>query len=310
MNSAAVETACGARRRFLAGLTAGAGLGLLAATPLAALARDAGEEDLETRVNEYVRGLRRRGTIPDDERTSWSVYDFTGREKLVSINEDVPRQAASMIKPFVAQAFFYLVRDSGGRFRYTHRDRRRMEAMIRRSSNSATNRLIARIGRHLGGSGPAEIETILKRNAPGIFRQTRVVETIPPGGRTYRNRASAHDYSRFLYATWHESLPYSAEIKDLMSLPNNDRIYHGVPSIPAPAAVYDKTGTTARLCGNMGIIEVPGRNGRSYPYTLIGIIEKDTRARNLTHWTASRGRVIRNVSAMVYGEMKRRYRLG
>ena len=50
----------------------------------------------------------------------------------------------------------------------------------------------------------------------------------------------------------------------------------------------------------MGILNVRGRDGKRYPYTLIGIIEKQQRARNYTTWIRSRSDVIRNVSSIVY----------
>ena len=245
-------------------------------------------------MNAHIAELRRRRVLTPEEITAWSVYDFVTRRKLVSINEDRPMQAASMIKPFVVLAFFYEASKNNSRLAYTTSVRRTAEAMIRDSNNAATNRLMAQLG------GPGAVQRILKKNAPGIFRETRIVEHIPPGGRSYRNLASAHDYSRFLYALWHDRVPGAREIKRLMSLPNKDRIYTGARRVPAGTAVYDKTGSTARLCGNMGILVPKGRGGRQYPYTFIGIIQKGRRARNYSHWVTSRGNIIRGVSDLVY----------
>jgi beta-lactamase class A len=254
--------------------------------------------------------MRRQGLIRPEEKTSWSVYDFTTGQKLVAINEDIPRQAASMIKPFVAQAYFYKLDDSNGRMRYTKDVRNTMERMIRRSSNSATNRIMSIVSRNERNRGAKDVERVLKANAPGIFRETKIVEKIPPNGRTYRNLASAHDYSRFLYALWHDRMPYADELRKIMSLPNRDRIYHGVRSIPRGVKVYDKTGSTACLCGNMGIIEAPGRSGgRRYPYTFVGIIERPSRAKNYGSWITRRSNAIRAVSNLVYLDMKERHRL-
>jgi len=133
------------------------------------------------------------------------------------------------------------------------------------------------------------------------------VESIPANGRTYRNQASAHDYSRFLYALWHDRLPFAEELREIMSLPNPDRIYQGVDSIPRTAKVYDKTGSTARLCGNMGIIEVPGIGGLHYPYTFISIIERPSRVRHYERWITRRSDAIRAVSELVYQDMKQRH---
>jgi beta-lactamase class A len=264
---------------------------------------------LQREVAQLVGQLRRRGLIHAGEKTSWSVYDFTTHTKLVSINEDTPRQAASMIKPFVAQAFFFQAHDSPGKVRYTRRVRHTMERMICHSNNRATNHLIELISRNAANGGPRDVERVLKHHAPGIFRQTRIVEEIPDDGRTYRNQASAHDYSRFLYALWNERLPYADELQELMALPNRDRIASGVKAVPASAEVYDKTGSTARLCGDMGIVEAPGRDGRNYPYTFVGIIERPTRAKNYGRWITRRSNAIREVSNLVYLHMKRRHNL-
>ncbi|MCP4351687.1 MAG: serine hydrolase [Desulfobacterales bacterium] len=259
---------------------------------------------LERKIEEHIKKLRKKGQISSDEHTAWSVYDFTLGEKLVSINENIPYQSASMIKPFVALAFFTKLKENSKKYSYTRRRRRRMEAMIRRSSNPSTNYFINMVSR-----SPSGVEKYLKRKYPHIFQNTMIVEQIPADGRTYRNKASARDYSRFLYALWNDQLPYSKEIKRLMRLPNRDRICRGAKKIPPGTMVYDKTGTTARLCGNMGIVVARGKNGKKYPYTLVGIIDKDDRAKNYYKWKTSRSRVIREVSDIVYTELKKTHNL-
>ncbi len=248
--------------------------------------------DLEAAVEDYIKRLRQEGKIAPDERTGWSVYDFTTGEKLVTINEDEQFQTASLVKPFIAVAFFHKVEQ--GELVYGSDSRRHLELMIQHSNNAATNWVMRQVG------GPQAVERILKRNYPGIFRGTQLVEYIPPNGRTYRNKASLHDYSRFLYAVWKEDIAGAREIKRLMALPGPDRIYMGVPGVPQDTQVYNKTGSTARLCGDMGILNVKGQDGRRYPYTVIGIIEKEQSAPNYTTWIRSRGEVIRNVSSIIY----------
>jgi beta-lactamase class A len=268
-----------------------------------------GPRSLQTEILRLLTRLRREGLLHAGEWMSWSVYDFTTRTKLVAINEDVPRQAASMIKTFVAQASFFTVEDSKGRLRYTRKIRHTMERMICHSNNRSADRIIELVSRHEGNRGPRDVERVLKKHAPGIFRQTRIVEEIPLNGRTYRNLASAHDYSRFLYALWNERLPYADELRTLMGLPNRDRISYGVKAVPDSAEVYDKTGSTARLCGDMGIIEAPGRDGKTYPYIFVGIIERRSRAENYGRWITRRSNVIREVSNLVYLHMKERHNL-
>lgn len=293
------------RRTFLAALAA-TSAGLLSGVP--SYARAAIDSPLERQVEDLVKRLRRAGLIHSSERTSWSVYDFSSGKKLVSINEETPRQAASMIKPFVSQAFFYQAQRLR-RVRYTDEVRHHMELMIQRSSNSATNWLIERVSANRHQRGARDVEAELKSHAPGVFQQTRIIEKIPPGGGTYANMASARDYSRFLYAIWNNRLPYSAEQRRLMSLPNHDRIVRRVPDIPAPLCVCDKTGSTAKLCGNMGIIELRDQRGRRRAYTMIGIIERSSRAQNYGSWITARSNVIRKVSNLVYLHMKDRYHL-
>jgi beta-lactamase class A len=295
------------RRDFLGALAAtSAGL-LLGAPSFAAAGPRRGS--LQGQVVDLVQRLRREGAISAEERTSWCVYDFSAKKKLVSINEDSPRQAASMIKPFVAQAYFFLAEDSPRKVRYTSDVRSTMERMIRKSSNTATNEIIDLVSRYRSHKGPKDVEAVLKGQAPKIFQQTRIVEKIPAGGKTYRNLASAHDYSRFLWALWNDRLPYSQELRSIMALPNHDRISKGVASMPERVRVYDKTGSTAQLCGNMGIIEAQDARGRRYPYTFVGIIERPNSTRSYGSWITRRSNAIRTVSNLVYLDMRERYRL-
>lgn len=256
--------------------------------------------NLEVAVEKYIKRLRREGNIASDERTGWSVYDFTTGEKLVTINEDLQFQAASLIKPFIAAAFFQKAKQ--GDLVYGRKSRKHMRRMIQRSNNASTNWVMRKVG------GPKSVERILKRHYPRIFKDTRIVEYIPPGGRTYRNKASIHDYSRFLYALWKQKIAGAKEIKRMMSLTASNRITGA--QIPKGTDVFNKTGSTARLCGDMGILIVKGRDGESYPYTLIGIIEKQQSARNYTSWIRARSKVIRNVSNIVYKGIAQHHDIG
>jgi beta-lactamase class A len=255
--------------------------------------------DLEAAVETYIKDLRRKGRISKDERTGWSVYDFTTGEKLVTINEESQFQAASLIKPVIAAAFFHRVKKK--ELIYGPKSRRHMERMIHYSNNPSTNWVMRQVG------GPRAVQRILEHNYPGIFRATSIVEYIPAGGKTYRNKATARDYSRFLYALWKGKIAGAREIKRLMSLPGPDRIYTGAESVPVGTRVLNKTGSTARLCADMGILNVRGPDGTRYPYTLIGIIEKQDRASNYSAWIRSRAEVIRDVSDIVYQGIAHRH---
>lgn len=255
---------------------------------------------LERSIEQYIKILRRRKKISSDEQTAWLIYDITNNRTLVDINIDKSLQAASMIKPFVALAFFIKVKD--GELIYGPRSRRKMEAMIQHSDNKATNWLMRYIG------GPEAVEKTLKGYSREIFKRTKILEYIPANGRTYRNRAAPRDYGNFLDALWNHKLIYGKEIRRLMALPNRDRIYQGT-SIPHGTLVLDKTGTTARLCGDMGILAPKSKNGRRYPYIFVGIIEKKRRTRDYGSWMSKRGNVIRKVSDLVYNKLKKEHRL-
>jgi beta-lactamase class A len=264
--------------------------------------RNAKVRDLESVVSRYIKGLRRQGRLAADERTGWSVFDFTTGQKLVTINEDVQFQAASLIKPFIAAAYFH--RANRGDFIYGTKSRYHMRRMIHASNNYSTNWVMRQAG------GPRAVQRILRVHYPGIFRDTKIVEYIPAGGQTYRNKASVHDYSRFLYALWKKTIPGASEIRRLMALPGSDRIVTGVDDIPQGTKVYNKTGSTARLCGDMGILTVKGPNGRIYPYTIVGLIEKRRRAGDYTSWIRSRANIIRDVSGIVYKGIERHHAFG
>jgi beta-lactamase class A len=258
------------------------------------------DSKLEHSIENYIRDLRKKGRIAGDESTGWMVYDLEKNESILDINADKQFQAASMIKPFVALAFFHQV--NIGKLKYGPQSRRQLEAMIQRSSNSATNWVMRQVG------GPAQCNAILKHNYSQIFQKTKIKEYIPAGGRTYLNSASPSDYVRFLQALWNKKLPEDKEIKRLMALPGRDRIYNGTP-IPKGTLVYNKTGSTGHLCGDMGILVPKTRQGGRFPYIIVGIIERRSKASDYGQWMHSRSRIIREVSALVYEEMKKANRL-
>jgi beta-lactamase class A len=254
----------------------------------------------ERSIEDYIDKLRRNGKIANDESTGWMVYDLEKDTPIININADQEFQAASMIKPFVALAFFHEVKQ--GKFPYGSKGKANMIAMIQRSNNSATNWVMKQVG------GPARCEEILKKHYGQIFKKTEIKEYIPAGGRTYLNSAPPSDYVRFLRALWNKELPYGKEIRRLMALPGRDRLYHGT-TIPKGTLVYNKTGSTAHLCGDMGILVPKTKNGGSYPYALVGIIERRSRASDYGQWMKSRSNVIREVSTLIYEQLKRDHQL-
>lgn len=265
------------------------------------LPRRARWNQLKSDINDYIQEQRRGGRVARDEVTSWLVYDLKNDRLLASIHEDKRRQCASMVKPLVALAFFHEA--AQGRMIYGPRSNEKFTAMIQHSDNNATNWAFQQLG------GPGRVQRILTRNYPRIFQNIEIVEDIAAGGRTYQNRASAGDYCRFLQALWHDELPHSGELKRLMNLPGRDRLYYGAPSIPVGTEVYNKTGSTSRLCGDMGILVARDRRGGRFPYIMVGIIEKGRRADNYSSWIYSRSKIIRAVSNLTYDALKEPFHL-
>ncbi len=256
---------------------------------------------LEAKIEQYIRSLRSSGKLQSYEKTAWSVYDLQNGKQIVSINEDTPLQAASMIKPYLALAFFHRVEERT--MLYGDTSRKHMEAMIQHSNNESTNWVMKQVG------GPTAVQTLLKTHYPDLCRQMKIVEYIPEGGKTYRNLASARDYSAFLQALWKGSLPGSKEILRIMALPGRDRLFTGARSIPEGTHVYNKTGSTAMCCGDMGILNARCRNGKRSAYTVIGIIECTRPSSSYSTWISARANMIREVSNLVYEDMKVRCKL-
>ena len=257
---------------------------------------------LEGRIENQIKALRSKGVLRGDERTAWLVYDFTDGQELANINGKTPLQAASMIKPYLALALFHEVK--AGRLEYGTTARRHVELMIQKSNNDSTNWVMRQTG------GPAATEALLKRYYPELCQNISLVEYIPEGGKTYRNRGSASDYARFLHALWYKQLPMSEEMLRTMALPGIDRLYTDVKSVPEGTRVYNKTGSTAMCCGDMGILVARGKDGRTYPYVVVGIIESGKRnTSNYSSWISRRADVIREISNLVYLDMKQRHPL-
>lgn len=251
----------------------------------------------EARIDLYLKHLRDTGGIKKDERTAWAIYDLTDNAKLAGVNEDMLLQTASLVKPFVALAYFHEV--SLGRQQYTAAAKKHMEEMIRDSDNASADWFMRLLG------GPAAVERLLKLNYGGMLHDLDLVEYIPRNGHTYRNKASVRDYTAFLNALWNDTLPSAAEIKRVMCLTKRNRLSTG--GVPQSTEVYDKTGTTSHLCGDMGILVALRDDGKRFPYIVIGLIQKTSPASRYFSWMHNRGDIIRHVSAMAYEEMALRH---
>ena len=254
------------------------------------------DSNLEANIDQYIKGLRHRGRLENTDRTSFVVYDVTQQKKVVSINEDRTMMAASLIKNFIMLAYFHEVKHK--RLQHTSQNRSHLRQMIQKSANTSTNYFIRLLG------GPRSVDRILKRNYP-YFKQTRIVEYIPNGGRTYRNTTSAHELNKFYNQLWLENLPYSNKMKHYLGLPNGDRI-HDKTCIPSNVRVYHKTGTVYGLVADSGILAIIDSQGKQRVYIFTGMIEDKTKTnrRNRSEryrlWVQRRSDTLRRVSEAVY----------
>lgn len=264
-------------------------------------ARYDGRASLQSLVNRRVQEHRSAGRVSSVERTAWLVHDLVADRTLCAIHADEPYQAASMIKPFVALAFFHLV--NKGKLAYGDASRVHLERMIRDSSNPSTNWFIQQVG------GPSTCQALLRKHYGAICADVEIVEYIPSSGCTYRNRASARDHARLLTAMWRDELPYARELRRVMNLPGPDRLYFNVPDIPAGTEVYNKTGTTAMCLGDMGVLVARTKAGQRVPYIVVGVIERADRTSRYTSWSQVRANVVRDVSGLVYRYLRDVYDL-
>ena len=254
------------------------------------------DSPLEAGIDRYIKSNRYRGRLASTDRTSFVVYDISKGKKVVSINEDQPMMAASLIKNFVMLVYFHEVRQ--GRLRHTNQNRRHLKNMIQRSYNTSTNYFIRLLG------GPNRVNQLLKWNYP-YFEHTRIVEYIPNGGRTYRNMTSAHDMNRFYNQLWLGRLPHSPKMKHYLRLPKGDRLYDKT-CIPRGVHVYNKTGTVYGMVGDSGILVITDPKGKQRAYILTGIIEDRTkinlrnRFQSFGSWVSRRTEILRSVSEGVY----------
>ncbi len=254
------------------------------------------DSQLEADFEHYIKSQRRRKRLSASDRTSFVVYDISKNRKLVSINEDRQMMAASIIKNFVMLAYFHEVKY--GRQRHTDHNRGRLRAMIWKSSNPSTNYFIRLLG------GPARVNRILKTNYPS-FKHTRIVEYIPPSGRTYKNMTSARDLNTFFLRLWQDRLPHSDKMKWYFKLKNGDYIFKQT-YIPAYVEVYNKTGTVYGLVGDGGVLVLKDPQGRPRPYIFIGLMEDRTKTDRRNRWQSfhdwknRRANILRRLSEKAY----------
>jgi beta-lactamase class A len=267
-----------------------------------------GNKDLEDKIESFVGKLRAKKVLKRDDETSIYVYDIKKNYVPCSINIDNQRMAASLIKPYVMAAAFDKLERTRGRFSGSLK--RNIELMIKRSDNHATNRVIKYVG------GVDAVQSYINRT--GLFSQTKVVETIPGGGRTYKNKTSAHDLNILLNQIYRGNLvSKEASFKMLEILDGYsgriEKVYGRRANI---AGFAGKTGFVYGLNGESTIVDYKFKNEQIRPIIFTAMVENkkgpDLSLKRDPLWGETRSKVIRGIFDIVAehyrSELSERYR--
>ncbi len=169
--------------------------------------------------------------------------------------------------------------------------------MITVSHNESTNSLIRLTGEGNVRRGLERINATIRKYG---FRDTYLVEAIPEGGRTYRNRTSAHDMSQFFRRIYKRSLispNYSQKMIDVL-LNNKVHRIETTVLVQAGVPVADKTGYVRGTNGDCGIVFLRNVNRQASDYVVSIIIENPHKPKD--GWGRQKTEVIRHLSNLIY----------
>ena len=256
------------------------------------------EGKLEDKVKAKMRARLRKG-----ESCAFYVYNLKTGVVELALNANTPMQQASMVKTQVVGAFLDKADNSTkDSVKYDADAKGHARRSIQKSNNTSTNWLFSHAG------GVKAVASWVKK-FPTVFKRTSIVENIPGGGQTYRNKASAADHGRELAALWNGKLPNAKEVLRLMNLPKRDRINDGVASVPAGTVTYNKTGTTGKVVADKGILVAKNKDGETVPYVIVGIVQRTNKKGDYKAWMHRGGDAIRAASDIIYRHLKTKYDL-
>lgn len=270
---------------------------------------------LEAGVQDYMEEAYQRGAISREDQLFMVVQDLHSGELLVSIRPRRHVKAASMIKVPILQA--YMMKLYRGQIEHSASNEKHLENMIRLSSNYSTNAVLKRLG------GPNAVQTLL--DEARMYRELRLVEYIPQGGRTYRNQVSAGDLNQLFVRIWSgrglgpgfselENRAASRKMLDYLGMGSdhrvNDRLKDGTCYAENDQVkLWDKTGFVKGVNGNAGIVEIDTPHGRR-AYSVVLILERANYQSidgNAVEWSSSISEQMRRISEMVYAHFNLEY---
>lgn len=260
---------------------------------------------LETAIKRYIRALRRCRQLKRGERVYVLVYDHSGC-KVVAIRQKSSFSAASLIKLYVMWAVYQRAHRKSPTTKGKHSSQAfpkditmAIGDMMQISDNRATNHLIRE---YLGGGksrkGLKEINRLLRQHH---MKRSKLVELIPKGGRTYRNKTSAADLHRFLLLLKKRRLISRRSSKAMLqvmlrSMENRGKTLYLRDVYHIKAAT--KTGYTRRTNGVAGIFWLPSKKRAAYQ--LVAVISRPYKRRYRRWWKVRSSAIIQRLSEMTY----------
>ncbi len=263
--------------------------------PLYARSLDELQGPLPEIISTEISRLRQTRHLLNTDDISIHIHDLSKNETVVNIKADRIRNAASLIKPFVMLTVYDLAKQN--RIYLTDTVENQIYKMITISHNESTNDLIRLIGKGSTFRGLELINATIKKYG---FRDTYLVEAIPEGGRTYRNRTSAYDMSEFfrkLYSRTLVSPYYSQKMIDILL---NNKVHRiETPTLVQDGVpVADKTGYVRGTNGDCGIVFLRNIKQNASDYVVSIIIENPYRPQE--GWGKQKTAVIRHLSNLIY----------
>ncbi len=226
-------------------------------------------DNLKMKIQQLMDQRRQEGILPNNSKLSLYVAELDKQGKvsnlLASFNSKNSIPVASMNKVSVAVAYFHVIKAK--KTKPTQDDLKLLQAMLAKSSNSATNKIMQRVAQIAKGKKNISVadaseytERLLKSRYPNYCSGLNL-QVIPKSGRAYKLLANPEQHARLLAAIARHEVPGSKTIESILgSTKAHKRIYKYSENKDAVADVFGKTGSTAYTIGDGVIVEL--KNGQ------------------------------------------------